>query len=268
MLAYSTLSQLAYMVAGLSLGPAGRNAAFFHLFTHAFFKALLFLGAGSVIHAVHSNNMSDMGGITEADARHVLDVPDRLRRARGHRPLAGFWSKDELLVARLGGARAVLFAIMLAVAVLTAFYTTRMVVLTFFGTYQGHGHPHESPPSMAGPLVVLAGASVVVGFLGAPQLRAPFSGVGLLRATHEADFVAWIALVGTLAALAGILIGWKLYRGAPRADPLTAFGLVRGTCSSTATTSTTSTCGTSSTRCATGCPRPCTGSTSTCWTAS
>ena len=69
----------------MSLGPAGRNAAFFHLFTHAFFKALLFLGAGSVIHAVHSNNMSDMGGLRKTDAGHVLDVPDRVGRARRRR---------------------------------------------------------------------------------------------------------------------------------------------------------------------------------------
>ena len=86
-LAYSTMSQLAYMVASMSLGPAGRNAAFFHLFTHAFFKALLFLGAGSVIHAVHSNNMSDMGGLRKPMPVTYWTFLIGSRRARG-RPAA------------------------------------------------------------------------------------------------------------------------------------------------------------------------------------
>ena len=199
-LAYSTLSQLAYMVAAMSLGPAGRNASFFHLFTHAFFKALLFLGAGSVIHAVHSNNMSDMGGLRKPMPITFWTFLIGSAALAGIVPLAGFWSKDELLVSASHGHE-VLFVIMLATAVLTAFYTTRMVALTFFGTYEGHGHPHESPPSMAGPLVFLAAATVVVGFLGSPQLHAPFFKWVFFEEPEAVKFVPWIALVGTVAAL-------------------------------------------------------------------
>ncbi len=136
-LAYSTLSQLAYMVAMMSVGPAGRNAAFFHLFTHAFFKALLFLGAGSVIHAVHSNNMSDMGGLRKPMRVTFWTFLIGSLALAGVAPLAGFWSKDELLVSASSGHE-LLFAIMLVTALLTAFYTTRMVLMTFFGEYRGH----------------------------------------------------------------------------------------------------------------------------------
>ena len=111
-LAYSTLSQLAYMVAAMSLGPAGRNAAFFHLFTHAFFKALLFLGAGSVIHAVHSNNMSDMGGLRKPMPVTFWTFLIGSAALAGIAPLAGFWSKDEILVSASEGHE-LLFAIML-----------------------------------------------------------------------------------------------------------------------------------------------------------
>ena len=97
-LAYSTLSQLAYMVAGLSVGEAGVTAGIFHLFTHAFFKALLFLGAGSVIHAVHSNNMSDMGGLRKDMPITFWTFVIGSAALAGIVPLAGFWSKDELLV--------------------------------------------------------------------------------------------------------------------------------------------------------------------------
>jgi NADH-quinone oxidoreductase subunit L len=222
-LAYSTLSQLAYMVASMSLGPAGRNAAFFHLFTHAFFKALLFLGAGSVIHAVHSNNMSDMGGLRKPMPVTFWTFLVGSAALAGIAPLAGFWSKDEMLVAASEGHE-LLFAIMLFTAVLTAFYTTRVVVQTFFGTYEGHGHPHESPPSMAGPLVVLAIGTVIVGFLGAPQLHAPFFKWVFYGEPEALHFDAMIALVGTAAALLGIITAWKLYSPRRERDPLRRFG--------------------------------------------
>jgi NADH-quinone oxidoreductase subunit L len=224
-LAYSTLSQLAYMVAAMSLGPAGRNASFFHLFTHAFFKALLFLGAGSVIHAVHSNNMSDMGGLRKPMPVTFWTFLIGSAALAGIVPLAGFWSKDELLVSASHGHE-LLFAIMLATAVLTAFYTTRMVVMTFFGTYEGHAHPHEAPPSMAGTLVFLAAATVVVGFLGSPQLHAPFFKWVFFEEPEAIHFEAWIALVGTVAALAGVAFAWTLYAPRKERDPLRALGPV------------------------------------------
>jgi NADH-quinone oxidoreductase subunit L len=218
-LAYSTLSQLAYMVAALSLGPEGVTLAFFHLFTHAFFKALLFLGAGSVIHAVHSNDMSDMGGLREEMPVTFWTFLIGSAALSGVFPLAGFWSKDELL----NGAwqhNQWLFVVLLSVAVMTAFYMTRCVLLTFFGTYRGHGHPHESPAVMTGPLVALAGASVAVGFLGAPQLGGVFGDWVFFEHPHEADFVAWMALLGTAAAAGGIALGWRLYRERRERDPL------------------------------------------------
>jgi NADH-quinone oxidoreductase subunit L len=221
-LAYSTLSQLAYMVAGLSLGPEGVTAGFFHLFTHAFFKALLFLGAGSVIHAVHSNNMSDMGGLRKDMPVTFWTFLIGSAALAGVFPLAGFWSKDELLV----GAwehNLWLFFVLLLVAVLTAFYMTRCVLLTFFDSYRGDAHPHESPRTMTGPLVALAGATLFAGFLGAPQLGGVFGDWVFFEHPHEADFVYWVAFVGTLAAAAGIGIGYLLYRERRERDPLMAF---------------------------------------------
>jgi NADH-quinone oxidoreductase subunit L len=221
-LAYSTLSQLAYMVAGLSLGPQGVTIAFFHLFTHAFFKALLFLGAGSVIHAVHSNDMSDMGGLKEPMPVTFWTFLIGSAALAGVFPLAGFWSKDELLVGAWE-TKLWLFVVLLAVAVMTAFYMTRTVLKTFFGTFRGHGHPHESPAVMTGPLIALAGASVLVGFLGAPPLGGVFGDWVFFEHRHVADFQPFMALTGTVAAAIGIAIGYALYREWRERDPLMAF---------------------------------------------
>ena len=222
-LAYSTLSQLAYMVAGLSLGPEGVTAAFFHLFTHAFFKALLFLGAGSVIHAVHSNNMSDMGGLKDEMPVTFWTFLIGSAALAGVFPLAGFWSKDELLV----GAweeRQWLFFVLLAVAVMTAFYMTRCVLLTFFGTV-----PRRRPParvaagddrSARGPRRRLGRRRVPR----RPAARRPCSGTGCTSNIRtKRSFVFWVAIVGTLAAAAGFLIGYPLYRERRERDPLMAF---------------------------------------------
>jgi NADH-quinone oxidoreductase subunit L len=103
---------------------------------------------------------------------------------------------------------------------ITAFYTARMVLLTFSGEYRGSAHPHESPPSMTGPLVFLAAATVGVGFLGSPQLGAVFGDWVFFEHAHESTFVAWIALAGTVVALAGILGGFALYRDRKETDPM------------------------------------------------
>jgi NADH-quinone oxidoreductase subunit L len=142
--------------------------------------------------------------------------------------LAGFWSKDELLNGAWEHNRW-LFVVLLLVAVMTAFYMARAVLLTFFGSYRGHGHPHESPAVMTGPLVALAGASIVVGFLGAPQLGAVFGDWVYFEHPHEADFVLWMALVGTAAAATGIFLGWRLYRERPEREPLAAYPSVWNT---------------------------------------
>jgi len=226
-LAYSTLSQLAYMVAMMSVGPEGRNAAFFHLFTHAFFKALLFLGAGAVIHAVHSNDMSEMGGLRRSMPVTFWTFLIGSLALAGVAPFAGFWSKDELLVSASHGHE-LLFAVMLVTALITAFYTTRMVALTFFGEFRGHGHPHDAPPSMAGPLVFLAAGTVFVGFLGAAPLHAVFFDWVRFGEPEEVRFVLWIAAAGTLAALLGIAEGWHLYRKWRDPDPMRAIGPLWG----------------------------------------
>jgi NADH-quinone oxidoreductase subunit L len=221
-LAYSTLSQLAYMVAGLSLGELGLTAGFFHLFTHAFFKALLFLGAGSVIHAVHSNNMSDMGGLRKSMPVTFWTMLIGSLALAGIFPLSGFWSKDELLVVAQEEHVTWLFVVFLVTAVITAFYTIRMVLLTFFGDYKGQAHPHESPRTMTGPLVALAAATLGVGLLGSPQLGAVFGKWVFYDAIHEAVFVPWIALLSTAGALLGLAAGWALYKERKEQDPLQA----------------------------------------------
>jgi NADH-quinone oxidoreductase subunit L len=231
-LAYSTLSQLGYMT--VAMGAGAYTAALFHLFTHAFFKALLFLAAGSVIHAVHSNNMSDMGGLRRfMPTTFVTFVIGSLALA-GIFPLAGFWSKDEILASlryagsaesgfssAQGGAGLASFVLVVAVAgaFITALYMARAVFLTFYGEYKGAGHPHESPSVMVYPLVGLATGAALVGSLNMAGLTRIFTdtvGVqyftGFHTLEHHADSLNFgLAGIGTLAALAGIAIGWRLW---------------------------------------------------------
>jgi NADH-quinone oxidoreductase subunit L len=239
-LAYSTVSQLGYMVAALSFSY---TAGIFHLFTHGFFKALLFLGAGSLIHAVHSNNMSDMGGLRKympytygtfvIGSLALMAIP----------PLAGFWSKDEVLVGAYsaGGYTGNLVAILGAVGgFITALYMTRTLWLVFGGEYRGHGHPHESPGTMKWPLVALAVPAALIGFINIP----PIPGLGFTESLHPRGFAAWtmfdveyfighpaefnllIAGISTLLALGAVALGTMWYREAPAAerDPLLNMG--------------------------------------------
>jgi NADH-quinone oxidoreductase subunit L len=162
-LAYSTVSQLGYMV--MALGVGAWTAGVFHLFTHAFFKALLFLGAGSLIHAVHSNNMSEMGGMRRFMPTTFWTFIVGSAALAGIPPLAGFWSKDEIINGASHGYELFMVVGLLGAA-MTAAYMTRACYLIFFGEFRGHGHPHESPPSMAVPLQILGVLSVVVGLVG------------------------------------------------------------------------------------------------------
>jgi NADH-quinone oxidoreductase subunit L len=223
-LAYSTVSQLAYMVAGLSLGEAGYTPGLFHLFTHAFFKALLFLAAGSVIHAVHTNNMTEMGGLRKAMPITFWTFLLGSAALAGIPPLAGFWSKDEIITTAFREADYFVWAVALVTAIVTAFYMTRAVLLTFFGEYRGHGHPHESPPVMTGPLVVLATGSVVAGFIGAPQFNAIFADWVHFGEGHAEPFSYGFAAVSVIGALAGIVVGYRLYAGWRERDPLRRLG--------------------------------------------
>jgi NADH-quinone oxidoreductase subunit L len=218
-LAYSTVSQLGYMV--MALGVGAWTAGIFHLFTHAFFKALLFLAAGSVIHAVHSNNMSEMGGLRKYMPWTFSTFIIGSVALAGIPPLAGFFSKDEILL----GAKENDFVLMLVVglvgAFMTAAYMTRACYLAFWGEYRGHGHPHESPPSMVVPLQVLAVFSVFAGLLNTwvvgDTLR--FSHWATSPVTHELleqfelehAFSVPDAVLSVIVALAGIGLAYLYF---------------------------------------------------------
>jgi len=223
-LAYSTVSQLGYMITLMAAGPAGRNAAFFHLFSHAFFKALLFLGSGSVIHACHTNNMSEMGGLRKPMPITFWTFLIGSLALAGVPPLAGFFSKDELLVALEHEHEWGLFVALLIAAGVTAFYTTRMVMQTFFGGYRGHGHPHESPATMTGPLVALATATLGLGFLGFAATGAPFFDWVFFEEPEEITFVVWVAALSVGVVALGIGTGYLVYRRWREPDPIAALG--------------------------------------------
>jgi NADH-quinone oxidoreductase subunit L len=174
-LAYSTVSQLGYMV--MALGVGAWTAAFFHLFTHAMFKAGLFLGSGSVAHSVHSFDMKeDMGGMKRFMPKTFWTFLVCTGGLIGLFPLAGFWSKDEILSgAHQGGSGYTAFMIVGTIgALMTAAYMTRCVYLTFFGEPRGHAAdahhpPHESGPRILVPLYVLSFMAVVAGFVNLPD---------------------------------------------------------------------------------------------------
>jgi len=170
-LAYSTVSQLGYMFLGLGVGAY--NGSFFHVITHAFFKALLFLCAGSVIHAMHhEQDMRHMGGLRKKLPVTFITMLIGTIAISGLPPFSGFFSKDEIL-AHVYEHNKVMWAIGVFTAFLTAFYMFRMIFLTFFGTYRGTHHAeekiHESPKSMTIPLIVLAILSAIGGVIGIPE---------------------------------------------------------------------------------------------------
>jgi NADH-quinone oxidoreductase subunit L len=222
-LAYSTISQLGYMMAALGVGAY--TAGIFHLFTHAFFKALLFLGAGSLIHAVHSNNMSDMGGLRRYMPHTFKTFIIGSLALAGIPPLAGFFSKDEILGSALRGATEghavvspvvawIVFITGIVTAFLTALYMARACAKTFWGEYRGHGHPHESPGSMVTPLWTLAILTATVGFLGLPVVG-PFLDWLHLPGEEEHHFeilynVA-LPIATVVAASIAIWLGFQLF---------------------------------------------------------
>jgi NADH-quinone oxidoreductase subunit L len=216
-LAYSTVSQLGYMV--MALGVGAWTAGVFHLFTHAFFKALLFLGSGSLIHAVHSNNMSEMGGMRKYMPTTFWTFMVGSAALAGIPPLAGFWSKDEIINGASHGYE--LFMVVgLVGAAMTAAYMTRACWLIFAGEYRGHGHPHESPRSMAVPLQLLGVLSVVVGLLGTWVVGDKFrfsnwvhfevAGVEEFLEHHAFDMS--LAAVSVAAAIVGIAAAAAYYQ--------------------------------------------------------
>jgi len=209
-LAFSTLSQIGYMMVALGVSGYGTEglgymASLFHLFTHAFFKALLFLGAGSVIHAVHSNLMTDMGGLKKyMPITHITFLIACLTIA-GIPPLSGFFSKDEILVAAFEHNK-IIFGVQWLVAGITAFYMFRLYFNIFWNhTPEYHQAPHESPATMTIPLIFLAVASVFSGFV-------PFHDLVTSDGNPlHTEFHWMIAGPSILIAVVGISVAYVLY---------------------------------------------------------
>jgi NADH-quinone oxidoreductase subunit L len=228
-LAYSTVSQLGYMFVGVGVGAYA--AGIYHLVTHAFFKALLFLGAGSVIHALAGEqDLRKMGGLW----RKLPHTRDTMLIAAlaisGLPPFSGFFSKDEILVGAWTTGHRAIFFLGLAAAGLTAFYMGRLVLLTFLGPSRvDHAvahHVHESPPVMTMPLWILAVLAAGAGVWGVPFHEGTLIGhflapvlerAGEAAAPHHGP--AWgLMATSVLAALAGLAVAWHLY-GRGRMDP-------------------------------------------------
>ena len=206
-LAYSTISQLGFMMAALGVG--GYIAAIFHLTTHAFFKALLFLGAGSVIHGAATQNIYEMGGLMKKMKLTGWTFLIATLSIAGIAPLSGFWSKDEILTEAARSGHWIIFAVLLVTAFLTAFYMFRLYFLVFTGKLKDD-HVHESPSVMTVPLVVLAVPAALLGLLGAPFFGNWF-GSFISPGLHHAGPDYLMMLLSTLAAVAGIGLSWAMY---------------------------------------------------------
>jgi len=243
-LAYSTISQLGYMI--MALGIGGFVAAVFHLITHAFFKALLFLGSGSVIHGVNTNDMMQMGGLRKKMPYTFWTFLIGMLALAGVPPLAGFWSKDEILAVAFD-RNLVVWVMGTLAALITAFYMTRLLFLTFMGEPRNKEiHAHESPPSMYVPLIILAIGAVLVGLLGVPAevpVLGPLLGNNPFHHFLAEQFSQWqyvhlprvgfnpaVMLISIAMAGAGIGLGYLVYGRKPlqagQPDPLMRLGAV------------------------------------------
>ncbi|WP_409343741.1 NADH-quinone oxidoreductase subunit L [Paenibacillus sp. MBLB4367] len=209
-LAYSTVSQLGYMMMALGLGSwVAYSAGIFHLFTHAFFKALLFLGAGSVIHAVHTQDIQLMGGLSKKMKITTITFGIGTLALSGIFPFSGFWSKDAILTEAYH-TNQLLFWIGLIAAFFTAFYMSRLFFLVFTGPKRSDYEPHESPASMTLPLIVLAVLAVGAGFVFMPELN-PWLGEWLTDKTVEEHFNWVVVILSNAAGILGILLGWAIF---------------------------------------------------------
>ena len=207
-LAYSTLSQLGYMM--FALGVGSFTGSMFHLMTHAFFKALMFLGAGSVIHALHEKqNIWDMGGLLKKMPITGWTFAIGVLAISGVPPFAGFFSKDEILANALQNGHPIIYAVGLFTAFLTAFYMSRLFFVAFMGPEKAENHPHESPWSMTIPLLILAFFSVVGGWVSLPEHNfAYFVHYG----EFEKEAINWgLAGISVLAGLLGIGLAYIIY---------------------------------------------------------
>ncbi len=228
-LAYSTVSQLGLMFLGL--GQGAYLAAIFHVFTHAFFKALLFLGAGSVIHALSGQqDIRKMGGLRKSTPQTFFTFAIGTAAIAGIPPLAGFFSKDFLLYSVMRGTQGEIFWVLGSlVSLLTAFYMCRLFALVFLGSFRGSekNHPHESPIVMTLPLWILALGSVAAGWVGipsdwhlAPNLLEHWLHGVLPETTGQEGFLGENASMGiaTLLAFLGSGLGLWLFSNPKRAE--------------------------------------------------
>jgi len=229
-MAYSTISQLGYMMVGLALG--GPAVGIFHLMTHAFFKALLFLGSGSVIHGTGTEDIYNMGGLRRKMPTTFLTLTIGAASLAGFPFVtAGFWSKDEILFKALEHNLPV-FIVMYFTAFLTAFYVFRAIFTIFSGEHprDHHLHAHESPAVMTVPLIVLAIGSIVLGWVGMPfaNLFGEFMGEHHAGLDWRLTTLMW--LLSAVASLGGIGLAYLLYGRRPVAsfaeDPLQRLGVV------------------------------------------
>jgi NADH-quinone oxidoreductase subunit L len=215
-LAYSTISQLGYMFIGL--GAGSEAAGLFHLFTHAFFKSLLFLGAGSIIHALHTQDMREMGGVWKKMPWTTVTFSIGALALCGIVPLSGFFSKDLILDTLLKEQQYGYFVVALLTAFLTAFYMTRLWIRVFVGAPRNDnfGHAHESDFKMLSPMFVLALITVVAGW--AVVMFGEFIGA-------EAEFPQVVmGSISTVVALLGIGVGWLLFAGGRDQEALRSRG--------------------------------------------
>jgi NADH-quinone oxidoreductase subunit L len=218
--AYSTVSQLGYMFIGVGCGAFG--AGIYHLVTHAFFKALLFLGSGSVIHALSGEqDLRNMGGLRKHTPWTFWVMMCAGVAIAGIPPFAGFFSKDAILIAAYHHAPWMYWLGTLTAGI-TAFYVFRAMFLAFFGDYRGHEHhPHESPPVMMAPLVVLAALSLAGGYL----FKVPQFLSTVFPPMEEAEDMT-LVVISVAAGFAGIFLAWLMYIAQPRlADSLSIKGL-------------------------------------------
>lgn len=212
-LAYSTLSQLGYMVMAMGIGSL--TSGMFHLTTHAFFKALLFLGAGSVIHAVHDQDIFNMGGLVKKMPITAWTFIIGSLAIAGIFPLSGFWSKDDILSAALENGYVGLYVLGSVVAFMTAFYMFRLVFTVFFNKKNPGDHVQESSWLMSLPLVILSFFAVFAGLINSPwfyHLSSKSFSTFIFFREPEAPVVHWaVAGTSTVLAVAGIFTAWFVY---------------------------------------------------------
>lgn len=209
-LAYSTISQLGLMM--LALGVGGFTAGTFHLMTHAFFKALLFLCAGSIIHGVHTQDIRKMGGLLGQMPLTGWTFLIGSLAIAGVAPLSGFWSKDEILTAALKSGNTFFFGVVLLTSLLTAFYMFRLIFLVLFGKPRSDMHAHESPISMTIPLVILSAFAVCVGLSGSPFFHHAFQNFVYFKSLPGEEHPQYFVMVlSSAVSLLGIGLAYVLY---------------------------------------------------------